>query len=190
MLGRFGYLRGAEITAKGQMLRDVFDPNGLIICEAIDRGLLDGLSSAELAEALSWFAYDRDVSFPNRYSLPPRLVELRARLEGVESSALRSEAEVGLQLSTGFSRLFYGPTLAWCEGASFEAVLSRVSLSEGDVMLTFNKTLDLMRQVREMLQKRQPLHPLVGRLSAAERQMRRGIVEQCTKAGIAAAGRT
>ena len=187
VLERFGYLKGAAITPKGEMLRDIFDSNGLVVCEAIDRGLLDGLSSAELAEALSWFAYDRDQSFPNRYALPPRLVVLRSRLEDLESAVLRSEAEVALHLSTGFSRPFYGVALAWCQGASFEAILSRVSLSEGDLVLTLNKTLDLMRQVREMLQKRQPTHPLVGRLSSAERQVRRGIVEQCTRAGIAAA---
>ena len=38
-----------------------------------------------------------------------------------------------------------------------------IELSEGDLVLTFNKTIDLMRQVREMLDDVMPEHPLDGR---------------------------
>ena len=181
VLEQFGYLRRGLVTAKGGKLRDVFDSNGLTICEALDRGLLDACSPAELAEVLSWFAYDREQSFPNRHGLPRRLQDLRARLEEVEAEVLRAEADAGLRLSTGFSRGFYGMALAWCQGASFEDVLARVSLAEGDVMLTFNKTLDLMRQLRDMLRRNAPASPLLRRLAAAEEMMRRGIVEQCCR---------
>lgn len=181
VLERFGYLRSGHVSAKGGTLRDVFDPNGLIICEALDRGLLDACQPEELAEVLSWFAYDRDVSFPNRHGLPRRVQDLRQRLEEVEAEVLRAESAAGLRLSTGFSRVFYGIALSWCQGVDFDEVLSRISLAEGDVMLTFNKTLDLMRQLRDMLRRNAPTHPLLGRLAAAEVLMRRGIVEQCCR---------
>jgi ATP-dependent RNA helicase HelY len=181
VLEGFGYLKRGHVTAKGGALRDVFDPNGLIICEALDRGLFNACNPAELAEVLSWFAYDREQGFPNRHGLHRRLLDLRARLEVVEAEVLRAEADAGLRLSTGFSRGFYGMALAWCQGATFDEVLSRVTLAEGDVMLTFNKTLDLMRQLRDMLRKNAPEHPLLRRLAAAEDLMRRGIVEQCCK---------
>ena len=181
VLERFGHLRRGEVTSRGRALADVFDTNGLILCEAIELGVFKGLSAPELAETLSWFAYDRDQAFPNRCGLPRRALEARDRLADVEAAVLRAEMEVGLRLSTGFNRNFYGLAHAWCQGESFEEILSRVTLAEGDVMLTFSKTLDLMRQLRDMLRKSSPSDALLVKLAEAERLMRRGIVEQCTR---------
>src|SRR3712207_9017579 len=63
--------------------------------------------------------------------------------------------------------------------------LFRSELSEGDLVLTFNKTIDLMRQVREMLADVSPDHPLRRTLGEAERLLRRGIVEQSLTLGFA-----
>ncbi len=60
-----------------------------------------------------------------------------------------------------------------------------IELSEGDLVLTFNKTIDLMRQVREMLADVSPEHPLRNGLASAERLLRRGIVEQSLTIGFA-----
>jgi hypothetical protein len=60
-----------------------------------------------------------------------------------------------------------------------------IELSEGDLVLTFNKTIDLMRQVREMLTDVMPEHPLRHTLGEAERLLRRGIVEQSLTLGFA-----
>ncbi|HEX2280217.1 MAG TPA: DEAD/DEAH box helicase, partial [Thermomicrobiales bacterium] len=50
VLHRFSYLRQGYPTAKADMLADIFDNDGLIICELIDRGLLDPLTPDELAD--------------------------------------------------------------------------------------------------------------------------------------------
>jgi ATP-dependent RNA helicase HelY len=181
VLEQFGYLRHGEVTATGRALAEVFDTNGLIICEALGAGLFRNLGAAELAEVLSWFAYDRDQAFPNHSTLPRRLLDLRDRLATIEAGVLKAESSAGIGLSTGFNRHFYGLALGWCRGASFESVASQVTLAEGDIMLTFSKTLDLMRQLREMLKKLSPNDELLARLAEAEGRMRRGIVEQCTR---------
>ncbi len=58
-----------------------------------------------------------------------------------------------------------------------------MELSEGDLVLTFNKSIDLMRQIREMLLDVKPDHVLVEQLRAAERMLRHGIVEQALTLG-------
>jgi hypothetical protein len=58
----------------GPDARDVFGPNRLVICEAIDRGPL--VAWHPPARGAGWFAYGRDQSFPNRYALPPRLMAI------------------------------------------------------------------------------------------------------------------
>jgi ATP-dependent RNA helicase HelY len=52
------------------------------------------------------------------------------------------------------------------------------------LVLTLNKTIDLMRQVREMLASAIPDHPLRESLHEAERMVKRDIVEQSLTLGI------
>jgi ATP-dependent RNA helicase HelY len=62
-----------------------------------------------------------------------------------------------------------------------------MEISEGDLVLTFNKTLDIMRQVREMLVHHESEHYLVPALWEADKLMRRGVVEMAQSLGFAPA---
>ena len=135
-------------------------------------------------EVLSWFCYDRDKSFYNRFRIPPRVWEMLQRLERVQDAVLRAESDAGLALTPGFATLFSGIAYAWCQGIEFGELLSGVELPEGDVMLTFNKTLDLGRQLRGAVAAVDPGAELVETLAAGERLMRRGIVALCCNVGV------
>jgi ATP-dependent RNA helicase HelY len=184
VLHRFGYLHRGYPTAKADTLANVFDTNGLILCEIIDRGFLDKLSAPDAAEVFSWFAYDRDFRFGNSFTLPNRLVLLRRRLDELTHEVCGIERSNGLFISNGHSEGFYGAMQAWCHGATMSRTLEQIELSEGDLVLTFNKTIDLMRQVREMLAHAMPDHPLRETLSQAEKLVRRDIVEQSLTIGF------
>jgi ATP-dependent RNA helicase HelY len=184
VLHRFDYLHRGQPTSKSDTLANVFDPNGLIICEMLDRGMLNKMSPSDLAEIFSWYAYDRDFRFTNKFSLPKRLVLLRRRLEELEREVLVTEHRNGLFISTGHSEGFYGAMRAWCHGSPMVQVLEQIELSEGDLVLAFNKTIDLMRQVREMLGQVMPDHPVRDNLEQAEAMVRRDIVEQSLTAGF------
>jgi hypothetical protein len=167
------------------MLAGVFDNDGLILCEMVDRGLLDRLAPEDLAEVFSWFSFDRDFRYQNHFTLPDPLVLLRRRLEDLEHAVLGEERDNGLYISEGHNATFYGAARAWCRGSTMAEIGEVIELSEGDLVLTFNKTIDLMRQVREMLADVKPEHPLRFTLHEAERLLRRGIVEQSLKLGFA-----
>jgi ATP-dependent RNA helicase HelY len=184
VLHRFNYLHRGYPTAKADLLAEVFDTNGLVICEMIERGLVDNLGAADLAEVFSWFAFDRDSRFRNVYSLPNHLVLLRRRLEDMEHQILATERGNGLFISAGHNLGFYGAMRAWCNGATMVSITEQIDLSEGDLVLTFNKTIDLMRQVREMLMNVAPDRPLRETLAAAERFVKRDIVEQSLALGF------
>jgi ATP-dependent RNA helicase HelY len=185
ILNRFGYLYRGYPTAKADMLADVFDNDGLILCEMVDRGLLDRLTPEDMAEVFSWFSFDRDFRYANHFTLPDQLVLLRRRLEDLEHAVLGEERDNGLYISEGHNATFYGAARAWCRGATMAEIGEVIELSEGDLVLTFNKTIDLMRQVREMLADVMPENPLRYTLLEAERLLRRGIVEQSLTLGFA-----
>jgi ATP-dependent RNA helicase HelY len=184
VLHGYGYLRRGEPTEKSAMLANVFDTNGLIICEMIARGLLADLNPADLAEVFSWFAYDRDRQFGNRHVLPAHLVHLRRELGEMEEKVLRAERRAGFALSEGYNLYFFGAMRAWCNGVTLGRVIEKVELSEGDLVMTFNKAVDLMRQVREMLRTVDGDPGLIAGLERAMRLARRGIIEQSYAVGF------
>jgi ATP-dependent RNA helicase HelY len=185
VLHRFGYLYRGYPTEKADMLAEVFDNDGLILCELIDRGVLDNLSPEDLAEVFSWFSFDRELRYGNRFILPDRLVLARRRIEDVEHAVLGEERGEGLDISEGHNPNFYGAARAWCRGATMAQISDQIELSEGDLVMTFNKTIDLMRQVWEMLAHVKPAHPLTTRLRQAEALLRRDIVEHSLVLGFA-----
>lgn len=185
VLHRFGYLHRGYPSAKADILADIFDNDGLILSELIDRRILDRLPPEDLAEVFSWFSFDRDFRYANHYTLPERLVLIRRRLEDLEHAVLGEERDNGLYISEGHNSTFYGAARDWCRGATMAEIGETIELSEGDLVLTFTKTIDLMRQVREMLADVLPEHPLRASLQEAENLVRRGIVEQSLTIGFA-----
>ncbi|MFT4040509.1 MAG: DEAD/DEAH box helicase [Thermomicrobiales bacterium] len=185
VLHRFGYLHRGYPTEKADMLADVFDNDGLILCELVDRGILDHLPPEDLAEVFSWFSFDREFRYGNRFILPDRLVLARRRIEDVEHAVLSEERGEGLSISEGHNPNFYGAARAWCRGATMAEIGEKIELSEGDLVMTFNKTIDLMRQVADMLKAIDAEHPLRVRLRQAERLLKRDIVEHSLALGFA-----
>jgi ATP-dependent RNA helicase HelY len=185
VLDRFGYMHRGYPTAKADMLAAVFDNDALILCELVDRGLLDRLAPADLAEVFSWFSFDRDFRYANHMTLPNELLALRSLLEEIEHTIIGEERDHGLYISEGHNPSFYGAARAWARGKTMAEITQSIELSEGDLVLTFNKTIDLLRQVREMLEDVLPDHPLRFSLRQTEEAMRRDIVEQSLTLGFA-----
>lgn len=178
VLHNFGYLQQGYATDKTDMLANVFDTNGLVICEMLSRRLLAGLRAPDIAEVFSWFAYDRDRQFRNQHVLPNHLVQLRRELAELEGQVIRTERRSGVEITRGHNPYFFGMMRSWCNGRSLGSVLEKVELSEGDVVLTFNKAVDLMRQVYQMLLTVSPDDPFLHEIREAMRLARRGIIQQ------------
>jgi hypothetical protein len=143
------------------------------------------LPPEDLAEVFSWFSFDREFRYGNRFVLPDRLVLARRRIEDVEHAVLGEERSEGLSISEGHNPNFYGAARAWCRGSTMAEINDKIELSEGDLVMTFNKTIDLLRQVGEMLQQVNPEHPLRARFRQAEALLKRDIVEHSLVLGFA-----
>lgn len=214
VLGRFGALTPARAglaqpTDIAVGLRSLYDPNGLLLLNAARRGWLDALTPTDLMELISWFCYDRDTVRYNRYWLSAVMSEVRNRLDELGAEMVQAEQHVGLTITSGLNRSFHGVLTAWCRGETFGELLDSVGVSEGDLLLTMNKTLDLASQMREALRSLTEApgsagvaadggsepppgrrarrssavvdDSLVGRLESGDRLVRRGLVAQSLK---------
>ncbi len=166
VLNRFGYLYRGYPTAKADMLADIFDNDGLILCEMVDRGCLTGWlrriwprfspGSASIATSgtrtTSRFRSTRPSAPPSR-----RPGARRARRRAGQRALHLRRAQRNV--------LRRRPRLV--PRSTMVEIGEVIELSEGDLVLTFNKTIDLMRQVREMLADVMPEHALRWTLQQA-----------------------
>jgi ATP-dependent RNA helicase HelY len=194
VLERFGYLIDGRPSWKAEYLRGLFDTNALTLAELLAGRFLEPLEPAELAEVVSWFAWDRDTPL-RALSVPPRLYRLRSEVFALHAGVLAEEAHHGVEVSRPLAEDFRGVALAWAQGARLGDLAARTRLAEGDLVGHFQKTIDLLRQLR-MAAARLPAAAtrpararrgaapgalgtsprLLERLDAAEGLLRRGVV--------------
>ncbi|HEV7665141.1 MAG TPA: helicase-related protein, partial [Chloroflexota bacterium] len=176
VLERYDYLRDAHPTHKAPYLRSLFDTNALTLCELLTNQQLEGLDPPEVAEALSWFAMDRE-STVRGLPLTRRLHRLREIIDALHGGVLREEERHGLQMSRPLPVDFHGVALAWAEGQDLATIGQRAHMQEGDLVGALQKTLDLIGQLRAAAQQGALGTYLVPRLDEADTLLRRGVVQ-------------
>jgi superfamily II RNA helicase len=176
VLERYDYLRQGRPTYKASYLRRLFDTNALTLSELLTNRQLEGLTPAELAEAISWFATDRDAPMRG-LPLTQRLYRLRDILDSLHGGVLREEERQELRISQPLPRDFHGLALAWANGEELAAIAQRARIQEGDLVAALQKTLDLIGQLRAAALRGPLGDALVPNLDEADALLRRGVVE-------------
>jgi len=184
VLERYDYLRDGRPTSRAPYLRSLFDTNALTLSELLTNRQLEGLEPPEVAEALSWFATDRE-SPMRGLPLTRRLVRLREILDALHGGVLREEERHGLQMSRPLPVDFHGVALAWSEGHDLQSIAQRSRMQEGDVVGALQKTLDLIGQLRGAAIQGPLGAGLVPVLDEADALLRRGVVEASYRWAVA-----
>ncbi|HZU06716.1 MAG TPA: DEAD/DEAH box helicase [Chloroflexota bacterium] len=180
VLERFGYLSIRRPSWKAVYLRHLFNDNALTLAELLAGRYLEPLEPAEVAEVASWFAWDRDAPV-RALPLSPRLYRLRAEVFALHQQVLTEEARHGVAVSRPLPEDFRGVALAWAAGRSLGELAARARVAEGDLVGHFQKTLDLLGQLRSAVAAAEhgragAVLPLLERLQAADALLRRGVV--------------
>jgi superfamily II RNA helicase len=175
VLERYDYLRDGHPTYKAPYLRSLFDTNALTLGELLTNQQLEGLEPAEVAEALSWFAMDRDAAVRG-LPLTRKLHRLREILDALHGGVLREEERHGLQMSRPLPVDFHGVALAWAEGQDLASIAQRSRIQEGDLVGALQKTLDLIGQLKGAALRGPLGERLAPLLDEADTLLRRGVV--------------
>lgn len=186
VMERFGYLSVRRPTWKAEYLRHIFDGNALTLAELLHSRILDGLDPAEIGEVCSWFAWDRESPI-RALPVTPRLYRVREEVERIHGDVLQEERRAGLDISRPLALDLRGPALAWAEGHTLAEISNRSRIAEGDLVGLFQKTLDLLAQLRVAADRaRRPARAgaviptserLVQRIDDADQLLRRGVVD-------------
>ncbi len=178
VLGQFGYFIHNRLTERAKWLARIFDTNSLTLAEMLRRHVLDDLPSEEVAEVVSWFAFDRELLTTPDVPWTTSLARARRTVFDIHSEVLQAEATAEVGVSTFLSESFAGPALLWAQGAPLPQAAALVGLAEGDIIQGLQKTIDLLGQLRQAVRHAEPENIVLReKLRDAESCIRRGIVE-------------
>jgi ATP-dependent RNA helicase HelY len=151
VLEQRAYVVDWALTPKGETLTGVYNEADLLVVEALQEGVLEGLDAPEVAALLSALVYEargRDVEvgagMPTDASHRAWLSLLR-----LWRVIKRDEDARGLELTREPDPGFAETAYAWAAGAELEDVLDEDD-SAGDFVRSLKQLVDLLRQIQEV----------------------------------------
>jgi ATP-dependent RNA helicase HelY len=151
LLEAWGHLSGWSLTPRGDQLVRLYHECDLLIAEALESGLLDGLDPASLAGLVSCFTYEHRSPVPPPEPWYPS-AKVRHRVTQLQSLAAELNADedkARLPLTRTPDPSFFALAHAWAAGETLEHVLDDEDVSSGDFVRNMKQLIDLLRQLGE-----------------------------------------
>ena len=141
-----GYIVDDYPTAKGVTTAQIRSENELFISEIIFSGVLENLTPSQLAGVICAITTeDLRIDIPYRpFSEPIRktlnlIRNIRRKLEKVQS---RYQVDAPMYINPYFASMIE----LWVEGAEWETVIEDIDMGEGDIVRSFKRVVDVLRQ--------------------------------------------
>ena len=142
----YGYLKDDYPTDYGKTTSQIRSENELFLAEIIFSKVLEDLTPAQLAAVVCAITTEDlridipylPISEPVRKTLN-NIKNIRRRLEKVQS---RYSVENPMYINAYFSSLIE----LWVEGAEWESIIEQVDVGEGDIVRSFKRVVDVLRQ--------------------------------------------
>ncbi len=147
-----GFIDQWKLSSKGQQLARFYHECDLLLVEALEAGIFDGLNPAEMAAMTTAFIHEDRGPNPNKDPWFPNN-NLRKRfgtLTRLQWDLAKQERRAGLaetrQVSAGFMAIAYG----WASGGGLDDVLVDEDVSAGDFVRTAKLLIDVLRQIAKL----------------------------------------
>jgi ATP-dependent RNA helicase HelY len=151
VLDELGYVRGFDLQPKGEVLSRIYGEGDILVSEAVEEGLFDGLSAAEGTALVSTVVYESRDRVPRSQEMPTAETSRRYRRLGAVWNRIRSvedshQVELCRELEAGFAQSIFH----WAEGKPLEDVLIESQMAPGDFVRSCKLLIDLLRQIEDV----------------------------------------
>ncbi len=142
----YGYLKDDYPTEQGKTTSQIRSENELFLAEIIFSRLLEDLTPAQLAAVVCAITTEDlridipylPISEPVRKTLN-NIKNIRRKLDKIQA---RYSVENPMYINAYFSSLIE----LWVEGAEWESITEQVDVGEGDIVRSFKRVVDVLRQ--------------------------------------------
>jgi ATP-dependent RNA helicase HelY len=149
LLEEMGYLRGWELTPRGERLRGIYNESDLLLAEALEQGVFHGLDPSELAALTSVFVYEPRTDTASVSEWPTALLAERwGDLERIWKELGERERALRLTPTRRPDPGFGQPAHEWASGVDFDDLPTR-GMAPGDFVRVSRQLVDLVRQLRD-----------------------------------------
>ena len=148
ILRHFTCLQELEITPTGRVVSAMRGDNELWLGLALLSGHLDNLPAAELAatmEAISTEVSRNDLW--SAYPPPPLVMEALMNLRGLGRELDHQQQNHGITTPIWWEPELTGLVASWARGSSWDGLIAKTSLDEGDVVRVLRRTMDVLAQI-------------------------------------------
>jgi ATP-dependent RNA helicase HelY len=151
VLRDLAYVDGWALTDKGRTLTRIYGEGDLLVGEALDAGVLDGVTPSEAAALLSTVIYEGRERIPLAGEMPTAETKERyERLQRLWRRIRRTEDEHQVQLCRELEAGFAAPIHHWAEGEPLDDILAETDMAPGDFVRNCKQLVDLLRQIEEV----------------------------------------
>jgi ATP-dependent RNA helicase HelY len=148
LLTDWGYLTGWSLTQKGSRLRFVYNELDLLLTESIERGLLDGLNSSELAGITSLFTFESR-RLDGAREIDSMIVAERAKaIETLALTLTAAERSANIPETRMPDPGFASVAQSWAAGHDLEELFDD-DMAAGDFVRNCRQLIDVLRQLRD-----------------------------------------
>ena len=147
VLEEYGYLKDDYPNEQGVIISQLRSENELFLAQVVFSGVLDGLTPAELASVIC--AITTEDMRADLYSQLPFSQTVRKRLNKIkdikrelEKKQKNHDVEDPMYING-----FYSPLIEmWVNGAEWDSIIDEVDMGEGDIVRSFKRVIDVLRQ--------------------------------------------
>jgi ATP-dependent RNA helicase HelY len=169
VLRSLGYVDDWNLTRKGDLLTHVYNEADLLVVECLDRGWLAGLDPEELAAVASLFVYQSRGRGEPETAPTPSLGRYERRVQDLFRSLRATERDNDVELLSEPDGGFMAQIQEWASGRSLEDILEDRETSAGDFVRSAKQVLDLLQQLRQVVDDPEITHALTDAVARVQR---------------------
>ncbi len=147
ILTQYGYLENDYPTEKGIITAALRSENELYLAELLFNGVFDGLDLAQLASAVCCVTTEEDRIFTRpRLKLSKEVKNSIFRARDVLKKIHQTQKEKGVDIYMNWNPKFSAYIEFWINGGEWDEMFVDEEFSEGDLVRSFKRTIDVLRQ--------------------------------------------
>ena len=148
LLESMGYCENLYPNEKGKMISTIRAENELYIAEIILQGVLDNLEPAELASVICAITTeDNRADLATYLPISPQSRKALNKIKNIKRILNAKQRDFGIETEM-YINSYYSPLIEyWVNGGEWENLIGQIEAGEGDIVRSFKRTVDVLRQL-------------------------------------------
>ena len=143
----YGYIKEDYPTSEGITISQLRSENELFLAKIIFSGVLENLSPAELASVVCAITTeDMRADLYSQLPLSPTVRKTLNKIKDIKRDLDKKQKNHDVD-DPMYVNGFYSPLIEmWVNGAEWDDIIDQVDMGEGDIVRSFKRVVDVLRQ--------------------------------------------